>query len=347
MTISSKLILVTGASSFVGIHTIIQLLEQGYSVRGTIRSLSKEAEVREAVSKYVQANDRLEFKAADLEQDAGWDEALHGVEYVLHVASPFPLYEPKHEDELIIPAVQGTLRVLRAAHKAGVKRVVQVSSVAAISSGYKDKFRTFTEEDWSIIENEIGAYAKSKTLAERAAWDFINGAENTNGMELVAINPPLILGPVPNKNFRTSVELIRTLMLGQVPGVGRIKMGFVDVRDVASAIILAMNTPEAAGQRFLCSGGELWLKEVADCLHAEYASRGYKIPTFEFPSWVVRFLGLFDKKIARVTESLDRDFEQSNEKAKRILKWNPRPAKESILSMANSLIEHGFVTYKI
>lgn len=340
MTISSKPILVTGASSFVGIHTIIQLLEQGYTVRGTIRSLDKEAEVREAVG---QGNDRLEFKAADLEQDAGWDEAMRDVHYVLHIASPFPLFEPEDEQDLIRPAVQGTLRVLRAAHKAGAKRVVQVSSNAAIAAGHKDKFKKFTEEDWSIIENEIGAYSKSKTLAERAAWEFINGAENTNRMELVTINPPLILGPVPNKNFRTSVELVRTLMLGQVPGVGRIKMGFVDVRDVASAIILAMNTPEAAGQRFLCSGGELWLKEVADSLHAEYASRGYKIPTFEFPSWAVRFLGLFDKKIARVTESLDRDFELSSEKAKRMLNWSPCPAKEAILAMAESLIKHGFV----
>jgi len=343
MTISSKPILVTGASSFVGIHTILQLLEQGYTVRGTIRSLSKETEVREVVTKYGQANDRLEFKAADLEQDSGWEEAMNGIDYVLHIASPFPLLEPENEDDLIIPAVQGTLRVLRAAHKAGVKRVVQVSSVAAISSGYKDKTRTFTEEDWSIIENEIGAYAKSKTLAERAAWDFINGPENSHHMELVAINPPLILGPVPNKNFRTSVEVIRTYMLGQVPGVGRIKMGLVDVRDVAAAIILAMTTPEAAGQRFLCSGGMAWLKEIAGVLHAEFSPRGYKIPTLEFPSWAVRFLGLFDKKIARVTEELDRDTEQSSEKAKRILKWSPRPLKEAIIAMGNSLIEHGFV----
>jgi dihydroflavonol-4-reductase len=336
-------VLVTGASSFVAIHTIIQLLEQGYKVRGTIRSLSKESEVRETLAKFVQANDRLEFNVADLEQDAGWEEAMNGVAYVLHVASPFPLFEPEKEEDLIIPAVQGTLRVLRAAHKAGVKRVVQVSSVAAIAAGYEDKFRRFTEDDWSIIENEIGAYAKSKTLAERAAWDFINGAENTNGMELVAINPPLILGPVPNKNFRTSVELIRTYMLGQVPGVGRIKMGIVDVRDVASAIILGMTTPEAAGQRFLCSGGTLWLKEISDILHKEYSGRGYKIPTFQFPSLVIRILALFDKKIARVSDSLDRDFEQSNEKAKRILKWTPRSEKEAILSMAESLIEHGFV----
>lgn len=343
MTISSKPILVTGASSFVAIHTIIQLLEQGYTVRGTIRSLSKEAEVREAIAKFVQANDRLEFKAADLEQDAGWNEVMNGVECVLHVASPFPLHEPEREDDLIIPAVQGTLRVLRAAHKAGVKRVVQVSSTAAIAAGHKDKFKRFTEADWSIIENEIGAYSKSKTLAERTAWEFINGGENTNRMEMVAINPPLILGPVPNKNFRTSVELVRTYMLGQVPGVGRIKMGLVDVRDVASAIILAMTTSEAAGHRFICSGGAFWLKDIAGVLHTEFSGRGYKIPTFEFPSWAIRLLGFFDKKIARVTSELDRDFEQSNEKAKRILKWTPRSGKEAILSMAESLIEHGFV----
>lgn len=343
MTISPSPILVTGASSFVGIHTIAQLLEQGYTVRGTIRSLAKEAEVREAVVNLGQTHDRLEFKAADLEQDMGWEEALHGITTVLHVASPFPLYEPEKEDDLIIPAVQGTLRVLRAAHKAGVKRVVQVSSVAAISSGHKDNNKTFTEEDWSILENEIGAYAKSKTLAERAAWDFINSTENTGRMELVAINPPLILGPIPNKNFRTSVELIRTYMLGQVPGVGRIKMGLVDVRDVASAILLGMTTPEAASNRFLCSGGTMWLKDIAGILHAEYSGRGYKIPTFEFPSWVVRFLGLFDKKIRRVTASLDFDFELSNEKARRVLKWNPRPMKEAILSMAESLIKQGFL----
>jgi dihydroflavonol-4-reductase len=339
---SSSPILVSGASGFVAIHTIIQLLEQGYKVRGTIRSLSKESEVRETVAKYVQANDWLEIVSADLEQDAGWEEAMKGVEYVLHVASPFPLYEPKHEDELIIPAVKGTLRVLRAAHKAKVKRVVQVSSVAAISSGHNGENKTFTEDDWTILD-KVGAYPKSKTLAELAAWDFIKSEENKNKMELVTINPPLILGPIPNKNFRTSVELIRTYMLGKVPGVGRIKMGIVDVRDVAAAIILAMKTPEAAGQRFLCSADVPWLKEIAQILHKEYAKRGYKIPTLQFPSFLIRVIALFDKKIALVTDSLDWDYELSNEKAKRILKWNPRPKEEAILSMAESLIEQGLL----
>ena len=341
---SSKPMLVTGASGFVALHTIIQLLQQGYQVRATLRSLSREAEVRETISKHVQANDRLEILPADLEQESRWNEAMQNVEYVLHIASPFPLFEPKHEDELIIPAVQGTLRVLRAAQKAGVRRVVQVSSNAAISAGHSGENKIFTEADWSDVEKNIGAYSKSKTLAERSAWDFINGAENLNKMELAVINPPLILGPVPNKNVRTSIELVRTMMLGQVPGVGRIKMGAVDVRDVASAIILAMNTPEAAGNRFLVAADKsMWLKDIADLLYDKYAARGYKINRIQFPSFLVRFIALFDKKISRVTESLDWDYELSNEKAKRILKWTPRSAEESILSMAESLIEQGFV----
>ncbi len=344
MSTITKPILVTGAGGFVALHTIIQLLQQGYKVRATLRTLSREAKVRETIAKYVDSNGNLEIVTADLMQEEGWKEAVAGCESVLHVASPFPLFEPKHEDELIVPAVQGTQRVLRAAHDANIKRVVIVSSVAAVSSGHNGENRTFTEDDWSLIENNIGAYAKSKTLAEREAWKFINGAENKNKMEMIAINPPLILGPVPNKDVRTSIELIRTLMLGQAPGVGRIKMGAVDVRDVASAIILAMNTPEAAGNRFLAPADRsLWLKDIADLLYSNYAAKGYKINRIQFPSFLVRLIGLFDKKIARVTEALDWDYELSNEKAKRILKWTPRPAEESILAMAESLIEQGFV----
>lgn len=344
MTINSSPILVTGASGFIAIHTIVQLLEQGYKVRGTIRSLSKESEVRETISTYVQANDRLEFMPADLNQDAGWDEAVSGVDYVLHVASPFPMFEPKYEDELIVPAVQGTLRVLRAAHTAGVKRVVQVSSNAAVSVGHSGDNRTFTEADWSKVENSIGAYFKSKTLAERAAWEFINGAENARNMEMVAINPPFVLGPIPNKNLPTSAELVRVYLNGEVPGIARLKAGIVDVRDVASAIILAMQTPEAAGQRFLCSAATSWHKEMVDILYNKFAPLGYKkIPRMVIPDFLVRMLALFDKKIARVVDGLNWDFELSNEKAKRILKWNPRSKEEAIISMAESLIEQGFV----
>jgi len=340
---TSKPILVTGASGFVALHTIIQLLQQGYNVRATLRTLSREAEVREITAKHVQANDRLEILPGNLEQDSGWSEAMRGVESVLHIASPFPLLDPKNENELIVPAVEGTQRVLRAAHDEKIKRVVIVSSVAAVSAGHNGEDRTFDENDWSIVENNIGAYAKSKTLAEREAWKFINGAENTNKMEMVAINPPLILGPLPNKDLATSAEMISTLMLGQVPGVARMKVGIVDVRDVASALILAMTTPEAAGNRFICPAGTVWLKEIADTLHKKYAARGYKIHTTQFPVFLVRLLALFDKKIARVADDLNWDFEFSDEKIKRILKWNPRPAEEAILAMAESLIEHGLV----
>lgn len=337
--ITNSPILVTGASGFIAIHTIAQLVEKGYKVRGTVRSMKKEAEVRESVSRLVQKNYQLEIVPTDIEQDAGWEEAMRDVEYVLHVASPFPLAEPKDEDELIKPAVQGTLRVLRFAHDAHVKRVVQVSSNAAVSAGHTGDNRTFTENDWSNVENNIGAYSKSKTLAERVAWDFINGAENKNKMEMVAINPPLVFGPVPNKNYNTSSEVIRTYMLGQVPGTARIKMACVDVRDVASAIISAMEIKEAAGNRFLVSAGELWTPEIAKILYDAFSKRGYKIPRLQFPSFFVRFLALFDPKIAAVVNSLDWDFHISSEKAKQILKWTPRSAKESVLAMAESLVE--------
>ena len=340
---SSKPILVTGASGFVALHTIIQLLQQGYKVRATLRTLSRELEVREAVGKQVEIKDSLEIVGADLNQESGWDKIVENCESVLHVASPFPLLEPKDENELIAPAVQGTLRVLRASHDANIKRVVIVSSIAAVSSGHNSDGRTFDENDWSDVEKNIGAYARSKTFAERAAWDFINSAENKKKMELVAVNPPLILGPVPNKDLPTSAEMISTLMLGQVPGVARIKVGVVDVRDVASALILAMTTPEAAGNRFLCPAGTIWLKNLAEALHKKYAACGYKINTLQFPVFLVHFLALFDKKIALVANDLNWDFEFSDEKIKRILKWNPRSMEESILSMAESLIEQGFV----
>src|SRR5215211_2590952 len=179
MTITSQPVLVTGASGFLAIHCIVQLLEQGYAVRGTLRNMAREKDVRETVRKYVNADERLTFVRADLLNHEGWGQAVDRCEYILHVASPFPLFEPENENDLIQPAVEGTLRVLRAAHSAHVNRVVLVSSNAAISTGHNGENRTFTEEDWSRLDKPIGAYSKSKTLAERAAWDFINSMENS------------------------------------------------------------------------------------------------------------------------------------------------------------------------
>src|SRR5258706_2484024 len=339
-----KPILVTGASGFLAIHTIIQLLEQGYKVRGTLRGLARESEIRDTIAQYVQATDRLEFVTADLLQDSGWDKFVDGCESVLHIASPFPLLAPKDEDELIIPAVQGTQRVLHAAHNAKIKRVVIVSSNAAISAGHTGENRLFDENDWSNIENNIGAYSKSKTLAERAAWSFINGPENVNKLEMVSINPPLIFGPVPNKDFPTSGEMIRIFMHGEVPGVARLKIAIADVRDVASAIILGMTTPDAAGNRFACPTATVWYKDIVDILHKEFAGQGYKIPRTVFPNFLVRIMALLDKRVALVSRDVDWDYELSNEKSKRVLKWQPRSKDEAILSMAHSLIEQGFVS---
>ena len=344
MSATLKPVLVTGASGFLALHTVIQLLEQGYRVRGTMRTLAREGEVREIVAKYVTANDRLEFVTADLLQDSGWAEAVSGCEYVLHVASPFPLFAPKHEDDLIVPAVQGTQRVLHAAHDAKVKRVVVVSSNAAISAGHNGENRVFDENDWSDVENNISAYSKSKTLAEREAWNFINGPENVNKLEMVAVNPPLIVGPVLTKEFNTSAEMIRIFMRGEVPGVARLKMAIVDVRDVASAILLAMTAPEAGGNRFACPTATMWYKEIVDILYEEFAGQGYKIPRIVFPSFLVRFMALIDKKVALVSRDVDWDYELSNEKIKRVLKWSPRSKQEAILSMAHSLIELGFLS---
>ncbi|GAB4542378.1 MAG: aldehyde reductase [Anaerolineales bacterium] len=338
----SSSILLTGASGFVAQHTLIHLLQSGYKVRATLRTLTRENEIRAIISKFADINDNLEFVAADLTQDANWDDAMRGCEYVLHIASPFPLYEPKHEDELILPAVEGTLRVLRAAHRANVKRVVIVSSVAAVYAGHHGENRTFDENDWSLIENNIGAYSKSKTLAERAAWEFIRGAENVRQMELAAINPPLILGPVLDRQNHTSIELIRVFLRGEVPGVAKLKMGVVDVRDVASALLLAMTTPAAAGKRFPCSAGTLWYKDIAEILQKEYAPRGYKkIPRLQFPGAAVRLLALWDKKIAVVVRDLDWDYNISSEQARRVLGWSPRSAEQAILAMAESLVQLG------
>jgi len=244
-------VLVSGATGFVGLHTVIQLLQNGHTVRGTLRSPKRETEVRESVARHVDAGDRLSLHQCDLLSDDGWDEAISGCDYVLHVASPFIIGAPKHEDELIIPARDGALRVLKAAAKAGVKRTVMTSSVAAVSAGHdRDTTHIFTEDDWSNTDSsEIGAYEKSKTIAERAAWDFVKS--DGAGMELAVINPGAILGPILNADSGTSGEIVRQLMVRAMPACPRVGFSCVDVRDVAGAHLAAMTTPDAAGKIYL------------------------------------------------------------------------------------------------
>jgi len=333
-------VLVTGASGFIAIHCIIQLLEQGYRVRGTLRSMAREKELRRTLAKFVQADDRLEFVPANLLDDAGWVEAVRGCEYVLHVASPFPPARPKDENDLIRPAREGTLRVLRAAAEQGVRRVVLTSSNAAVSAGHPRSKTHFDENDWSLPDSPtIDQYSKSKTLAERAAWDFMQSLPQGHPLELVVINPGLVLGPLPDTYQRTSGELVHQLMGGRLPGLARIQFTGVDVRDVAAAHLSAMLTPEAAGQRFLCIASEFWIRDAALILNKHFQSRGYKIRTAIFPSWVVYLVAIFIKPARLTLRSLDREIHVDTSRIHQVLNWQPRGLEEMLVSMAESMIE--------
>ena len=337
---TNKPVLVTGASGFIAIHCIIQLLEQGYHVRGTLRSMNRENELRNTLKKFVQADERLTFVHADLLEDTGWADAMQGCEYVLHVASPFPFETPKDENDLIRPAKEGTLRILRAAAANNVKRVVLTSSVAAISAGHPDTKTHFNENDWSLPDSPtIDSYSKSKTLAESAAWEFMKTLPQGHPLKLAVINPGYVLGPLPDTHQRTSGQLIQQLMGGKLPGLARIQFTGVDVRDVASAHLAAMTTPEAAGQRFICVAEQFWISEAAEILNKHFGARGYKINTTIMPSWLVHIVALFLKQIRPTLRSLDRQTFLDNTLIRKTLQWKPRSLEETLVTMAESMIE--------
>jgi dihydroflavonol-4-reductase len=343
---SHTTVLVTGASGFIGLHCVLQLLEQGYRVRGTVRNAGRADEVREAMVANVGsgATDRLELVEADLTQDDGWADAVRGCTYVLHVASPFPNRVPDDENELIKPAMEGTLRVLKAAEEAGVRRVVLTSSLAAVSSGHPhDNARVFDEDDWSIVER-CPPYPKSKTLAERAAWDFVAGLEGDAPMELSVINPGAVLGPVLNRHYSTSGEIVRKLMMREIPGTAQLGFPWVDVRDVASAHLAAMTIPEAAGQRFCCAIEFSWIGEVADALASRFGPEGWKVPTRKLPSWLVRVIALFDPTVKTVVSDLGRMRNVSNQRIRDVLRWQPHSLEEMTVSMGETMIEQGIVS---
>ncbi len=340
---SSTTVLVTGAGGYIAMHCIQQLLEKGYRVRGTLRSLSREAQVRQELAAHIDAGGRLELVAADLMDDKGWETAVRGCEYVLHVASPFPAQEPQNEDDLIVPARQGTLRVLRAAQAGNIKRVVLTSSMAAVLEGHGKGERTFDEHDWSHLDGRIGAYSKSKTLAERAAWGFVESLKGQHPLELSVINPSFVLGPTLGADLRTSGELIARLMRSEIPGVPRIHWFIVDVRDVAAAHIAAMTTPEAAGQRFCCTAQACWTRDIALILERHFAARGYRIPTREIPDFVVRLVAVFDKTVRLTVDSLGKEYSVSTEKIRNVLHWQPHALEDTVVAMAESMIRQGIV----
>jgi nucleoside-diphosphate-sugar epimerase len=341
---SGELALVTGGSGFIGSRLILCLLGAGYRVRATLRSLGREAELRSMLKAGgAEPGGELAFAAADLMSDAGWREAVAGCDYVFHVASPFPLNMPKREDDLIIPAREGALRVLRAAREAGVRRVVLTSSFAAIGYGHEFRDRPFSEEDWTDPKGgDVSAYAKSKTLAERAAWDFVAG--EGRALELSVVNPVGVLGPVLGPDYSTSIQLVKRLMDGTVPGIPNLSFGIVDVRDVADLHLRAMTDPAAKGERFLASAGDsMTMPEIADLLRARMGDSAAKVPTRVLPDWLVRLASLLDPSLKQIVPELGRAKNASNEKAKRLLGWAPRSNEDAIVATAESLVRLGLL----
>jgi dihydroflavonol-4-reductase len=336
-----KTVLVTGGSGFLGSWCVIDLLRRGYVVRTTVRDLSREAALRSAVASEVDAGEHLSVVVADLRDEAGWEQAVSGCDYVLHVASPFPPTQPKDPDELIVPAREGTLRVLKASLEAGVERVVVTSSIVAITGGVEPGSSSLTENDWSDPDDpKLTPYARSKTLAERAAWDFVR--ERGEAEKLAVVNPGAILGPVLSDNRSSSIGIVERLLRG-MPGVPRIGFNIVDVRDVTDLHLRAMIAPEAGGERFIATESFQWMQEVAEVLRDHLGETAAKVPTRTVPNLLVRAMALFDPSVRSIVGQLGRRIETSSEQAKTLLGWSPRPSDETIVDCARSLIVKGVV----
>ncbi|HZP05458.1 MAG TPA: aldehyde reductase [Terracidiphilus sp.] len=337
-------VLVTGGSGFIGSHAILQLLAAGHQVRTTVRDLRREADVRALLKQGgAEPGSRLSLAATDLTKDAGWAEAVAGCEYVLHVASPLPPSVPKHEDELIVPARDGALRVLRAARDAGVERVVLTSSFAAVGYGHKVQNAPFNETNWTNLDgDDLTAYTKSKTLAERAAWDFI--AKEGGGLELSTVNPVGVFGPVLGADYSTSILIVQRLMDGALPGSPKLSFGVVDVRDVADLHIRAMTHPMAKGERFLAVASDfLWMRQIAQVLKSRMGSAARRVPTRELPNWMVRLASLRDPAIKLILPELGKRKNATNEKARRVLGWAPRSNEDALTATAESLVRLGLL----
>ena len=341
MKTSDKLVLVTGGNGFVGLYCILQLLQQGYRVRATLRSIIKKDKILDSLrNEHVQNLDQLSFIEADLTDNKNWDAAMDGCTYLLHVASPITLELPKHEDDMIRPAVDGTLRILKAARDAGVTRVVMTSNFGAVGYSHKDKTKLITEESWTDPkEKGLSAYNKSKVLAERAAWDFM--AKEGGDLELTVINPMGIFGPALNADLSSGFGLLKQVMNGSMKAIPNISLGIVDVRDVADLHLRAMVNPIAKGQRYLAlAGGVLSLPQIAKLLKAELPDNTINISTKVIPDWLVRIAALFNKKAKAIVPLLGVYRNATNKKANEQLGWHPRSNEEAVLATAKSLLKY-------
>ena len=329
-------VLVTGGTGFVTGWCIVELLKRGYAVRTTLRSLSRESTVRAAIASGGAPVDRLSFVTADLTKDEGWDAATTGCDYALHVASPLGRDAPRDRNALVVPARDGTLRVLRAAAKAGVKRVVMTSAATAARPP-RDSNIVSDETVWADPNDpRFDAYRLSKILAERAAWDFM--ASNGGSTEFATILPGAIFGPVLIKENLGSVQLIKRLLEGRPGRVPRIGLWVVDVRDLADLHIRAMKAPEAAGERFLAVGDFMWMEDIAKTLRAQLGDQAKKVPMRRLPDFAFRLMALFIPVLRSFTAELGRKNATSSEKARRVLGFSPRPATTTIVDCAESLV---------
>lgn len=332
-----KLVLVTGGSGFIAVHCILQLLNAGYQVRATLRNLSREAGVRSMLKEGgVEAGERLSFIQADLSADTNWNEAVKDCTYVIHVASPTPKLNFKHEDEMIIPAREGLLRVFRAAKDAGVKRIVLTSAIGAIVYGHPKRTAPYDETNWTNTAGKTPAYQKSKTLAEKAAWDFIN---QQNGMELSVVNPVGVMGPVLGPDYSHSIYMVKNMLTGKTPGCPKVNSAFVDVRDVADLHLRAMIHPAAAGQRFIATAGEsIWMVEIARILKTRLGDAASKVNAKELPNTLIRIAALKDPIAKGIVPLLGMIMNATSAKAIRMLDWSPRSTEEAVVATAESLI---------
>ncbi len=348
MSDTQATVLVTGGSGYIAGFCIAHLLAQGHTVHTTVRSLAREAEIRATLAKIADAGaakggERLRFFAADLNADGGWEEATRGCTYVQHVASPLPSGAVRDDDELVRPARDGALRVMRAAQAAGVARVVMTASTAGIAYGHGSYDTPKTEADWSDETNrtDTSAYERSKTIAERAvrAWFAAEGG----ALELVTIHPGAVLGPVLGRDFSASIEIVKKLMEGSVPGVPRFGWPLVDVRDIADLHYRAMVAPNVAGERFIGANDFWWMSQVAATLKAELGDKAKRVPTRAIPNFLVRLSAMFDPVVRERLFELGKHRPVSHEHAQHVLGWTPRPNGEAVLATARSLLAEGLV----
>ena len=334
-------VVVTGGSGYVGTHVIEQLLDHGYSVVATVRSAEAAARVRAALTG--RSTELLSFVEAELTSDRGWDDAMSGATYVIHTASPFPPAQPENADELIVPARDGALRVLGAAERAGVRRVVLTSSFAAVGYSRNNLDVPFTEADWTDASGPHTPYVKSKTIAERAAWDYV--AQPDVAIELSVINPVAIIGPVHGRDFASSIGMVLMLTTGMMPGNPKLSFGVVDVRDVADLHIRAMTNPNAAGERFLAvSHSPVWVHDMATTLRRLTPEYAGKVPRRQLPNWVVRLAAKRQPALASFTSELGKAKQISHDKAAQLLGWQPRSVDESLEATVRSLAEVGVIS---